>query len=157
MGILPGTCDHAADACFPETFQKPIILKVYTWGVQLCLCGFLTWRLLCILTGIIYLISALGHLVHSVLFLTVSARDGGGLPSATNAAITVNILQTASAPAVFERSRYAFSVPEDAPKDSPVGTVKAREPPSKLRCQMLPCGFVVTINWNYLQIIVVVF
>ncbi|XP_052633680.1 protocadherin-23 [Harpia harpyja] len=83
-------------------------------------------------TGIIHLISALGHLERSVLFLTVSARDGGGLPSATNAAVTVNILQTASAPAIFERSRYAFSVPEDAPEDSPIGTVKAREPPNSL-------------------------
>ncbi|KFQ39139.1 Protocadherin-23, partial [Mesitornis unicolor] len=62
--------------------------------------------------------------------LTVSARDGGGLPSATNAAVTVNILQTSSAPAIFERSRYTFSVPEDAPEDSPIGTVKAREPPN---------------------------
>ncbi|XP_030347222.1 protocadherin-23 [Strigops habroptila] len=83
-------------------------------------------------TGIIYLISALGHLTRSVLFLTVSARDGGGLPSATNAAVTVNILQTALAPAIFERSRYTFFVPEDAPEDSPVGTVKAREPPNSL-------------------------
>ncbi|XP_075606799.1 protocadherin-23 [Balearica regulorum gibbericeps] len=83
-------------------------------------------------TGIIYLISTLGQLTHSVLFLTVSARDGGGLPSATNAAVTVNILQTASAPAIFERSRYTFSVPEDAPEDSLIGTVKAREPPNSL-------------------------
>ncbi|NXT85484.1 PCD23 protein, partial [Zapornia atra] len=64
--------------------------------------------------------------------LTVSARDGGGLPSATSAAITVNILQTASAPAIFERSRYTFSVPEDAPEGSLIGTVKAREPPNSL-------------------------
>ncbi|XP_075356614.1 protocadherin-23 [Mycteria americana] len=83
-------------------------------------------------TGIIYLISALGHLTCSALFLTVSARDGGGLPSATNAAITVNILQTALAPAIFERSRYTFSVPEDAPEDSLIGSVKAREPPNSL-------------------------
>ncbi|KAM6073174.1 protocadherin-23 [Theristicus caerulescens] len=83
-------------------------------------------------TGIIYLISALSHLAHSAVFLTVSARDGGGLPSATNAAITVNILQTASTPAIFERSRYTFSVPEDAPEDSLIGTVKAREPPNSL-------------------------
>ncbi|XP_053922020.1 protocadherin-23 [Cuculus canorus] len=83
-------------------------------------------------TGIIYLISALGHLASSVLFLTVSARDGGGLPSATNAAVTVNILQTPSAPAVFERSRYAFSVPEDAPEGCLIGTVKARGPPNSL-------------------------
>ncbi|XP_042663784.1 protocadherin-23 [Tyto alba] len=83
-------------------------------------------------TGIIYLISALSHLDHSALCLTVSARDGGGLPSATNAAITVNVLQTASAPAIFEKSRYTFSVPEDAPEDSPIGTIKAREPPNSL-------------------------
>ncbi|KFW01744.1 Protocadherin-23, partial [Fulmarus glacialis] len=83
-------------------------------------------------SGIIYLISALGQLARSALFLTVSARDGGGLPSATNAAVTVNILQTASAPAIFERSRYAFSVPEDASEGSPIGTVKAREPANSL-------------------------
>ncbi|XP_030127331.4 protocadherin-23 [Taeniopygia guttata] len=83
-------------------------------------------------TGIIYLTSALGHLAHSALFLTISARDGGGLPSASNAAVTVNILQTVLAPAIFERSRYSFSVPEDAPEDSVIGTVKAREPPNSL-------------------------
>ncbi|KAJ7419526.1 hypothetical protein WISP_53472 [Willisornis vidua] len=81
---------------------------------------------------IIYLVSALGHLAHSALFLTVSARDGGGLPSATNAAVTVNILQTILAPAIFERSRYTFSIPEGAPEDSLIGTVKAREPPNSL-------------------------
>ncbi|XP_051646572.1 protocadherin-23 isoform X1 [Manacus candei] len=83
-------------------------------------------------TGTIYLVSVLGHLAHSALFLTVSARDGGGLPSATNAAVTVNILQTVLAPAIFERSRYTFSVPEGAPEDSLLGTVKAREPPNSL-------------------------
>ncbi|NXI12015.1 PCD23 protein, partial [Irena cyanogastra] len=64
--------------------------------------------------------------------LTVSAWDGGGLPSASNAAVTVNILQTVLVPAIFERSRYSFSVPEDAPEDSMIGTVKAREPPNSL-------------------------
>uniref|UniRef100_A0A8C3B786 Cadherin domain-containing protein n=1 Tax=Cairina moschata TaxID=8855 RepID=A0A8C3B786_CAIMO len=83
-------------------------------------------------TGIIYLISALSHLAHSALFLTVSARDGGGLSSAINAAVTVHILQTTLAPAIFERSRYAFSVPEDAPEDSLVGTVRAKEPPDSV-------------------------
>ncbi|XP_037992548.1 protocadherin-23-like [Motacilla alba alba] len=83
-------------------------------------------------TGIIYLTSALGHLARSAFFLTVSARDGGGLPSASNAAVTVNILQTVLVPAIFERSRYSFSVPEDAPEDSVIGTVKAREPPNSL-------------------------
>ncbi|XP_054489806.2 protocadherin-23 [Agelaius phoeniceus] len=83
-------------------------------------------------TGIIYLTSALGHIAHSAFFLTVSARDGGGLPSASNAAVTVNVLQTVLVPAIFERSRYSFSVPEDAPEDSMIGTVKAREPPNSL-------------------------
>ncbi|NXO30086.1 PCD23 protein, partial [Cisticola juncidis] len=64
--------------------------------------------------------------------LTVSARDGGGLASASCAAVTVNILQTVLIPAIFERSRYSFSVPEDAPEDSVIGTVKAREPPNSL-------------------------
>ncbi|XP_024054011.2 protocadherin-23 [Terrapene carolina triunguis] len=79
-------------------------------------------------SGIIYLISALSHLDYTMMFLTVSARDGGGLTSVVNASVTVNILQTTLAPAIFERSRYTFSVPEDVPEGSPVGTVKAREP-----------------------------
>ncbi|XP_032635001.1 protocadherin-23 isoform X2 [Chelonoidis abingdonii] len=79
-------------------------------------------------SGIIYLISTLSHLDHTMMFLTVSARDGGGLTSVVNASVTVNILQATLAPAVFERSRYTFSVPEDVPEGSPVGTVKAREP-----------------------------
>ncbi|XP_010214303.1 PREDICTED: protocadherin-23-like, partial [Tinamus guttatus] len=83
-------------------------------------------------TGIIYLISALSHLEGSAFVLTVSAQDGGGLSSAVNAAITVNILQATLAPAVFEKSRYAFSVPEDIPEGSPVGTVKAQEPLNSL-------------------------
>ena len=114
---------------------EPASPKICILGLQPCLCGCFIWGLFYILSGIIYLISALDHLVRSVLFLTVSARDGGGLPSATNAAITVNILQTTSAPAVFERSRYSFSVPEDAPEGSLIGTVKAKKPPSKLHVQ----------------------
>lgn len=85
-----------------------------------------------VFSGIIYLISTLSHLDHTMMFLTVSARDGGGLTSVVNASVTVNILQTTLAPAIFERSRYTFSVPEDVPEGSPVGTVKAREPLSKL-------------------------
>ncbi|KAM4709348.1 protocadherin-23 [Discoglossus pictus] len=79
-------------------------------------------------TGIIYLISALSHLEDSRVSLSVSARDKGGLTSSVNAAVTVNILKTIVAPAIFEKSRYTFSIAEDVPKDSAVGTVKAREP-----------------------------
>lgn len=87
-------------------------------------------------SGIIYLISSLSHLDHTVVFLNVSARDGGGLTSVINAAIKINILQTTLAPAIFEKPRYAFLVPEDVPEDTPVGTVKARAPTSKLSPQI---------------------
>ncbi|XP_062991159.1 protocadherin-23 [Elgaria multicarinata webbii] len=79
-------------------------------------------------TGIIYLISTLSNVEVSSVLLTVSARDGGGLWSVVNAVVTVRILQSAVVPAIFERSRYTFSIPEDAPEGSTVGTVKAREP-----------------------------
>ncbi|KAM8968719.1 protocadherin-23 [Sarcophilus harrisii] len=83
-------------------------------------------------TGIIYLVSTLSHLESTSVFLIVSARDGGGLTSVTNADVTIHILQTALAPAIFERSKYVFSIHEDMPEDSPVGTVKAREPLNSL-------------------------
>lgn len=81
--------------------------------------------------GIIYLISTLSHLESTTLSLTVCARDGGGLTSVINADITIHILQTSLAPAEFERPKYTFSVYEDVPEDSPVGTVKAKESLSK--------------------------
>ncbi|KAK2541656.1 Dchs2 [Columba guinea] len=116
-----------------DASTEPIALKICILGLQPCLCGCFIWELFYILSGIIYLISALGHLACSAVLLTVSARDGGGLPSATNAAVTVNILQMTLAPAIFERSRYTFSVPENAPEDSLIGTIKAREPPNSLQ------------------------
>ncbi|KAJ1073664.1 hypothetical protein K5549_006902 [Capra hircus] len=78
-------------------------------------------------TGIIYLTSTLSHLESTTLLLMVCARDGGGLTSVTNAEVTIHILQTTLAPAEFERPKYTFSVYEDIPEDSPVGTVKAKE------------------------------
>uniref|UniRef100_A0A803TGW6 Cadherin domain-containing protein n=1 Tax=Anolis carolinensis TaxID=28377 RepID=A0A803TGW6_ANOCA len=79
-------------------------------------------------TGIVYLLSSLTNVEHSSVQLAVSARDGGGLWSVQNAVVTLKILQSTVAPAVFERSRYTFSIPEDAPEGTAVGTVKAREP-----------------------------
>ncbi|XP_012811431.2 protocadherin-23 [Xenopus tropicalis] len=83
-------------------------------------------------TGIIYLISVLSHLEDSWVSLSVAARDKGGLTSAVNATVTMNILKTATAPAIFEKSRYTFVIAEDVPKGSAVGTVKAREPLNSL-------------------------
>lgn len=81
--------------------------------------------------GIIYLASTLSRLEATTLFLMVRARDGGGLTAATNADVTIHILQTTLAPAEFERPKYTFSVYEDVPADTLVGTVKARESLSK--------------------------
>ncbi|XP_029393891.1 protocadherin-23 [Mus pahari] len=78
-------------------------------------------------TGIIYLTSTLSHLEATTVFLMVCARDGGGLTAGTNADVTVHIMQTTLAPAEFERPKYTFSVYEDVPEDTLVGTVKARE------------------------------
>ncbi|XP_075716448.1 protocadherin-23 [Rhinoderma darwinii] len=79
-------------------------------------------------SGIIYLIAALNHLEDSQVNFSVCARDKGGLTSAVNASVTVNILKTKVAPPIFEKSRYSFTISEDAPNGSAVGTVKAREP-----------------------------
>ncbi|XP_006232597.1 protocadherin-23 isoform X2 [Rattus norvegicus] len=78
-------------------------------------------------TGIIYLTSTLSHLEATTLFLMVCARDGGGLTAANNADVTIHVTQTTLAPAEFERPKYTFSVYEDVPEDTLVGTVKARE------------------------------
>uniref|UniRef100_H2ZZL6 Protocadherin-16 n=1 Tax=Latimeria chalumnae TaxID=7897 RepID=H2ZZL6_LATCH len=83
-------------------------------------------------TGIIYLTSTLSHLKVSHALLSVSARDGGDVTSVVPAAVTVNILQSALAPAVFERTRYSFTIPEDALEGSPIGTVRATNPSNSL-------------------------
>ncbi|XP_053453810.1 protocadherin-23 [Nycticebus coucang] len=79
-------------------------------------------------TGIIYLTSTLSHLESTTLLLMVCARDGGGLTAVVSADVTIHIIQTILAPAEFERPKYTFSIYEDVPEDSPVGTVKASEP-----------------------------
>ncbi|XP_030782164.1 protocadherin-23 [Rhinopithecus roxellana] len=79
-------------------------------------------------TGIIYLTSPLSHLESTSLSLMVSAQDRGGLTAVINAEVTIHIFQTTLAPAEFERPKYTFLVYEDVPEDSPIGTVKAREP-----------------------------
>ncbi|MBN3316213.1 PCD23 protein, partial [Atractosteus spatula] len=78
--------------------------------------------------GILYLTSTLSHLGTTSVKLSVSAQDGGGLSCLVPAAITVNIVRSALAPAVFEKSRYDFMVPEDAPIGTAVGAVQATNP-----------------------------
>ncbi|XP_056442399.1 protocadherin-23 [Gadus chalcogrammus] len=76
-------------------------------------------------TGTLYLRSTVAHLGTASVTLSLSARDGGGRTSATPARLTVNVVGSAQAPAVFQRSRYSFSVAEDAPPGTSVGTVTA--------------------------------
>lgn len=60
--------------------------------------------------------------------LFITAQDEEGLTSPRPAEVTVNILQSSQAPAVFQKSRYTFTVPEDAPVGTSVGTVEASNP-----------------------------
>uniref|UniRef100_A0A2K5E9T8 Dachsous cadherin-related 2 n=1 Tax=Aotus nancymaae TaxID=37293 RepID=A0A2K5E9T8_AOTNA len=78
--------------------------------------------------GIIYLSSPLSHLESTTLSLMVTAQDGGGIAALINADVTIHIFQTTLVTAEFEKPKYTFLVYEDVPEDSPVGTVKAREP-----------------------------
>lgn len=79
-------------------------------------------------TGMLFLTSTLTHLGAASVKLSITAQDGGGLSSARPAEVTVNVLRSAQAPAVFQRSRYSFTVPEDAPPGTSVGTVEAINP-----------------------------
>ncbi|XP_047434431.1 protocadherin-23 [Mugil cephalus] len=79
-------------------------------------------------TGMLFLTSTLTHLGEAVVKLSVMARDGDGLTSVRPAQVTINVLRSAQAPAVFQRSRYTFTVPEDAPLETSVGTVEAIDP-----------------------------
>uniref|UniRef100_A0A3Q2NQU6 Protocadherin-16 n=1 Tax=Fundulus heteroclitus TaxID=8078 RepID=A0A3Q2NQU6_FUNHE len=60
--------------------------------------------------------------------LLITAEDGDGLASPRPAKVTINVVQSAQAPAVFQRSRYTFTVPEDAPVGTSVGGVEASNP-----------------------------
>ncbi|XP_023149534.2 protocadherin-23 [Amphiprion ocellaris] len=79
-------------------------------------------------TGMLILTSSLTHLGSVGVKLSIMAQDGDGLTSARPADVTVNVLRSVQAPAVFERSRYSFTVPEDAPLGTSVGTVEAINP-----------------------------
>ncbi|XP_054459735.1 protocadherin-23 [Anoplopoma fimbria] len=79
-------------------------------------------------TGMLLLTSTLTHLGAASVKLSITAQDGGGLTSVRPAEVTINVLRSAQAPAVFKRSRYTFTVPEDAPPGTPVGTVEAINP-----------------------------
>uniref|UniRef100_A0A3Q3LUN9 Protocadherin-16 n=1 Tax=Mastacembelus armatus TaxID=205130 RepID=A0A3Q3LUN9_9TELE len=79
-------------------------------------------------SGMLTLTSPLTHLGAASVKLLITAQDGEGVASARPAEVTVNVLRSAQAPAVFQRSRYIFTVSEDAPPGTSVGTVEAVNP-----------------------------
>ncbi|XP_042340233.1 protocadherin-23 [Plectropomus leopardus] len=83
-------------------------------------------------TGMLLLSSTLTHLGAASVKLSITAQDGEGFTSVKPAEVTINVLRSAQAPAVFQRSRYTFMVPEDATPGTPVGTVEAISPADSL-------------------------
>ncbi|XP_020495326.2 protocadherin-23 [Labrus bergylta] len=79
-------------------------------------------------TGMLYLTSSLTHLGAASVKLSITAQDGEGLTSVQPAEVTINVLRSTQAPAIFQRSRYSFMVSEDAPPWTSVGAVEAVNP-----------------------------
>ncbi|KAK4886122.1 hypothetical protein RN001_002393 [Aquatica leii] len=57
--------------------------------------------------------------------LNISATDGGGLRSSSDAEVFISIIDSAQRPPIFEQTRYTYSVKENAKRDTFVGSVKA--------------------------------
>lgn len=62
---------------------------------------------------------------NSVIPIVISAQDGGGLVSFTNARVNISVVAGLVAPPVFEHAQYYFSVPEDVLRGTVVGIVQA--------------------------------
>lgn len=88
--------------------------------------------------GLVSLLSPLSALGSNSVRLAVSAHDGQGVSALLPADILINVLQTDHTPALFHKSHYSFSVLEDAPVGTVVGTVQAVRPPSESSSH-LPC------------------
>ena len=61
----------------------------------------------------------------SVHRLEVTATDGGGLRSPANAEVALSVVAGGERPPLFEPTRYLYSIAEDAPVGSRVGSVRA--------------------------------
>lgn len=57
--------------------------------------------------------------------LNISAIDGGGLRTAQDAEIFISIIDSSQRPPIFDKTRYTFSIKEDAKKNTIVGSVSA--------------------------------
>ena len=66
--------------------------------------------------------------------LNISATDGGGLRSLSDAEVLITIIDRNHQPPIFESNRYLFSIREDAVRNSMIGTVSATSVTGKLFC-----------------------
>jgi protocadherin-16/23 len=57
--------------------------------------------------------------------LNISAIDGGGLRTAQDAEVFISVIDSSQMPPIFDKTRYNFSVREDAKKNVIVGSVSA--------------------------------
>nr|XP_022912562.1 protein dachsous isoform X1 [Onthophagus taurus] len=57
--------------------------------------------------------------------LNISATDGGGLQSSSDAEVFISVIDATQRPPIFEHPRYTYSVKEDVRRDTIVGSVKA--------------------------------
>lgn len=57
--------------------------------------------------------------------MVISAQDGGGLVSLSNARVNISVVAGLVAPPVFEHAQYYFSVPEDVLRGTVVGIIQA--------------------------------
>jgi len=57
--------------------------------------------------------------------LNISATDGGGLRTSTDAVVFLSIIDAMQRPPIFEKARYNYYVKEDVPRGTVVGSVIA--------------------------------
>ncbi|XP_053960463.1 protein dachsous [Anastrepha ludens] len=57
--------------------------------------------------------------------LNISASDGGGLRTSTDAFVFLSIIDATQRPPIFEKPRYSYQVKEDVPHGTVVGSVMA--------------------------------
>ncbi|XP_030238562.1 protein dachsous [Drosophila navojoa] len=57
--------------------------------------------------------------------LNISATDGGGLRTSTDAVVFLSIIDAMQRPPIFEKARYNYYVKEDVPRNTVVGSVIA--------------------------------
>lgn len=68
------------------------------------------------------LLSSRNQPYHS---LNISAIDGGGLRTAQDAEVFISIIDSSQRPPIFDKTRYNFSIKEDAKKNTIAGSVSA--------------------------------